>query len=80
MGRIDVRAVQADWLNLILLTKGEIMTPEQEKAINELRDAGYAVVVYSPQELQGVSRDRLEKRLIADGADHIEDLKEIENN
>lgn len=56
------------------------MTPEQEKAINELRDAGYAVVVYSPQELQGVSRDRLESRLVADGADHIEDLQELDSN
>lgn len=27
------------------------MTPEQQKAINELRDAGYMVIIFSPDEL-----------------------------
>lgn len=56
------------------------MTPEQEKAINELRDAGYAIVIYEPSELEGVSRERLERRLVADGADHIENLRELESD
>jgi hypothetical protein len=52
------------------------MTPEQKKIIQELRDAGYAVVIFSPAEVEGVSVDRLESRLVADGNDHIDDMKE----
>lgn len=41
------------------------MTPEQEKAINELRDAGYMVIIFTPEQL-GPNFD-------AADAEHFED-------
>jgi len=60
--------------------QSSLMSATQKQAIAELRDRGFAVVVFSPEELGCVSRDRLESRLVADGNEHIEDITELENN
>ncbi|WP_323601030.1 hypothetical protein [Pseudomonas putida] len=57
-----------------------LMSATQKQSIAELRDKGFAVVVFSPEELGCVCRDRLESRLVADGNEHIEDITELENN
>ena len=43
--------------------------------LNELRMAGYAVVIYSPDELGGASAKNLENRLVELGNQVIDDLK-----
>lgn len=53
------------------------MTPALRQAINELRLAGYAVVVFSPSELDGGVEPRtLEKRLVELGNEAIDTLRE----
>lgn len=42
---------------------------------SKLRGAGYAVVVFDPEELQGVAAHVLEERLVAEGNDVIELIK-----
>ncbi|MBM5458727.1 hypothetical protein H8F21_14255 [Pseudomonas sp. P66] len=56
------------------------LSASQKQVIAELRGRGFAVVLFSPVELDGVSPDRLESRLVADGNEHIEELNELENN
>ena len=52
------------------------MTQEQiDQALFALKDMGYAVVVFSPEELDGAEADRIEDRLIELGWDIISDLK-----
>lgn len=56
------------------------MKPSQMAVIRELRDSGYAVVVWTPEELQGANATRrerqLEDRSIELGYEIIECLKE----
>jgi hypothetical protein len=52
------------------------MTQEQiDKALLALKDMGYAVVLFTPEELEGAEADRVEDRLIELGWDVIYDLK-----
>ena len=44
--------------------------------LRELRVRGYAVVVFTPNELEGASQDQVEERMIERGWDAIEDLKD----
>lgn len=44
--------------------------------VDEARDAGYAVVVFNPEELIGVSCDDLEQRLVMEGNSFIDDNRE----
>jgi tRNA1(Val) A37 N6-methylase TrmN6 len=41
-------------------------------ALNALRDRGYACVVFSPEQLNGMSADALESGLVKDGMQRIE--------
>lgn len=50
------------------------MTPADHEAIERLRARGYAVVLFSPDELQGVYADRLEMRLEDYGCDLIGEM------
>lgn len=50
------------------------MTPSEDAAIESLRKAGFAVVVWSPRELRGVSPKSLESRVVQHGNEVIEDL------
>jgi predicted CoA-binding protein len=45
------------------------------KTIKELKDEGYAVVLFNPEELEGAESDRVEDRLIELGWEVIFDLK-----
>ena len=52
------------------------MTATQQQAIQELRNAGYAVVIWTPEELGDVNPRRVEDRSIELGYDVIENLKD----
>ena len=52
------------------------MTPEQQKAIQELRHEGYAVIIWTPEEVGSASVNRLQDRSIELGWEIIEDLKD----
>lgn len=45
------------------------------KTIQELKDEGFAVVLFNPEELEGADPDRIEDRLIELGWEVIFDLK-----
>lgn len=51
------------------------MTPSEDAAIESLRKAGFAVVVWSPSELAGVSPKSLESCVVQHGNEAIEDLR-----
>ena len=51
------------------------MTQEQINVLLTLKRQGYAVVVFTPEELEGAESDRVEDRLIELGWDIISDLK-----
>ena len=48
------------------------MTPEQQKAICTLRDEGYLVILWTPEELGDIETDYIEDRLIELGNEMIE--------
>jgi len=50
------------------------MNEEQTKAIRELRDAGFAVTVFTPEELAEVDPTRVEDRMVECGWDAIDFL------
>jgi hypothetical protein len=54
------------WLGQITMTK------EQSKTIQDMRQDGYAVVVWNPDELRGVDPTRVEDHMIEKGGDYIE--------
>jgi hypothetical protein len=47
------------------------MTPSQLKAIRELRDAGYAVILWTPEELNGVDPSDVEDQSISFAAEYL---------
>jgi len=51
------------------------MTEEQRKIINELRGEGYAITVFTPEELEGVESRRIEDCMCERAWSAIEDLK-----
>ena len=53
------------------------MTAEETAVIAELRHRGYAVIVWTPEELDGVSHRHVEDRSIELGHQVIEDLKKM---
>jgi hypothetical protein len=53
------------------------MTPEERVVIADLRSRGFAVIVWTPEELAGASRKLVEDRSVELGWQVIEDLKEI---
>ena len=50
------------------------MTPEEIAAIQSLRDQGYAVVSFNPEELAGVPAHKVENRMCDAGWDIIDYL------
>jgi hypothetical protein len=42
-----------------------------ECSIDELRDAGYAIVIFTPSELNGADPDLVEKNLVEQGTEII---------
>lgn len=53
------------------------MSPEEMEVIAALRNRGFAVVVWTPEELAGVSRKHVEDRSIELGWQVIEDLQDM---
>ncbi|MFJ7794700.1 hypothetical protein [Pseudomonas sp. NPDC096950] len=56
------------------------LTAEQHVIIDSLRLQGYAVVLFSPDDLEGVNVENFQNRLRTDGWDHIEDMKQLAGN
>jgi len=56
------------------------MTEAQRAAINELRNEGYAVIVWTPEEIGTANPRRVEDRSIELGYDIIDDLSDGENS
>lgn len=50
------------------------MTDEAMKAIRELRDLGYAVCIFTPEELNGAKPHKVEDELVSAGWDIIDNL------
>lgn len=50
------------------------LTLEQKNIITELREQGFAVVLFNPSELKGVDPDLIENELVHLGNDMIHDL------
>jgi len=55
------------------------MKPEHYEAIKELRALGYAVVLFSPEELAGANPEQVQNVLVADAWDTIDTLSDSEN-
>lgn len=51
------------------------MTEAQRHAINSLRDEGYLVLIWTPQELGDIDASHIEDVLIERGNDMIEQLQ-----
>ena len=52
------------------------MTPEQIEVLRQLRHEGYAVIVWTPEELCGVRPKYVEEGSISHGYDLIDAMKE----
>ena len=57
------------------ITVDAIKREIRQRIIDQWRDEGFAVIVWSPEELQGASPDRVQDRSIELGWDIIDDLK-----
>jgi hypothetical protein len=53
------------------------MTPEEQAVIAELRNRGFAVIIWTPEELAGANRRHVEDRSVELGWQVIEDLKDM---
>jgi hypothetical protein len=53
------------------------MTPEERAVIESLRSQGFAVIVWTPEELAGASRKHVEDRSVELGWQVIDDLKDM---
>lgn len=50
------------------------MTPSQQQAIGELRDAGFAIAIFTPDELREAPPERVEDLMVERGWNAINDL------
>ena len=50
------------------------MTNEQQRTIHAMRDEGYLVIIWTPQELGDIDHSHVESVLIERGNDMIEQL------
>jgi len=57
--------------------KGKTMTQEQLQLINQLRETGHAVIVWTPRELKGLNPDQIEYMSFSYGFELI-DMNETE--
>jgi sugar lactone lactonase YvrE len=56
-------------------TDSPVVDEQSRRMIGALRSKGFAVVVFTPEELEGAEHKRVEERLIELGRDVIQDLK-----
>jgi len=59
--------------------RGKMNSQEIDNALRELKNQGYAIVLFTPEELEGAEADRVEDRLIELGWEVIFDLKPLDN-
>lgn len=52
------------------------MTDSQQLALDELRGAGFAVIIWNPSELKGVNPRHVEARSVELGQEMIDELKD----
>lgn len=52
------------------------MAQNTQETVEELREQGYCVIVFNPDELEGANPDKVADRLIELGWDVIETLRE----
>ena len=55
------------------------MNDEERRIVDQLREKGYAVSIFTPEELEDVRTDSVEGRMVEAGWDMIEFLKENPN-
>lgn len=53
------------------------MTPEEQAVIANLKSRGFAVIIWTPEELAGASRKHVEDRSVELGWQVINDLKDM---
>lgn len=53
------------------------MTPEQQEVIHSLRDDGYAVCIWTPEELGDVPNNKAEDRIVELGNEAIDVLQSV---
>lgn len=53
------------------------MTPEERDVVEKLRHKGFAVIIWTPEELAGVKPRHVEDRSVELGWQVIEDLKDM---
>lgn len=53
------------------------MTPEEQAVIANLKSRGFAVIIWTPEELAGASRKHVEDRGVELGWQVINDLKDM---
>lgn len=51
------------------------MTPEQQKVVDELRDEGYCLVIWTPEEIGEADIDDLESLMTERGSCYLDDFK-----
>ena len=56
------------------------MTEEHMEVIRELRDLGYAICIFTPEELRGAKPHKVEDELVSAGWDIIDSLVEDEKS
>ena len=56
------------------------MTPEQKAAIEQLRSEGYAVVIFTPDEIKDANASHLEDILVERGNIFLDSAKEHHEN
>jgi hypothetical protein len=65
-------------LELSLLCRGGLeMTDEAMKFIQEIRDLGYAICIFTPEELNGAKPHKVEDELVSAGWDIIDNLATV---
>lgn len=53
----------------------DVLKPEWMDTIRAMRDRGWAVIIFAPDELEAADRDEFEERLADRGLDMIDDMQ-----
>lgn len=58
------------------LTRRTTMTDDELKTLRSLHEQGYAIAIFTPEELEGVTAATVEDLMVERGWDAIHDLKD----
>ena len=56
------------------------MTPEQQKTVDDLRDAGYCIIIWTPEEVGEANTGHLGDIVISRGNDFLESYNSEEDD